>query len=120
MKKLQAVTLTAAAIKKVLADESTSKSSKMKALFDAGFTVKEIAAHMQVRYNFAYNVISNYVNMQAIELEVVAKDNKKEKIIEMHLQQKSNKEISIELKTNYNYVYNTIKSYKLNQTAQAE
>lgn len=120
MKKLQAATLTAAAIKKLLADDSTSKSAKMKALFDAGHTVKEIATHMQVRYNFAYNVISNYVNMNAIDLEIVAKDNKKEKIIEMYLQQKSNKEIAIELKTNYNYVFNTVKNYKLSQIAQAE
>lgn len=120
MKKLQAESITAAQIKKLLADESTSKSSKIKALFDAGLTVKDIAAHLQIRYNFAYNVISNYVNMNDIQLEVVAKDNKKQKIIELHLQQKSNKEISIELKTNYNYVFNTIKAYKLSQDTVAE
>jgi transposase len=118
MKKLQVAVLTAGQIKKVLADESTSKSAKIKALFDAGLETKEIAGHLNIRYNFAYNVISNYVNMNGIELEVVAKDNKKQKIIEMYLQEKSNKEISIELKTNYNYVFNTIKAYKQSQIAQ--
>lgn len=120
MKKLNAVVFTAAQLKKCLADETTSKSAKMKAMFDAGLEIKEIATHMQVRYNFAYNVISNYVNMNKIELEKVSKDNKKEKIIELHLQQKSNKEISIELATNYNYVFNVIKSYKLANESVAE
>jgi transposase-like protein len=90
-----------------------SKSAKMKLLFDGGLEIKEIASIMLVRYNFVYNVISNYVNMNEIELETVLKDNKKEKIIELYLDNKSNKDIAISLKTNYNYVFNVIKNYKL-------
>lgn len=103
-------------IEKALTAES--KSAKIKALFDLGLEVKEIASMLEIRYNFAYNVISNYINTSEQEIKVIKKDNstsKKQLIIEMHKQNKSNKEISIELKTNYNYVFNTIKAYKAEQ-----
>jgi transposase-like protein len=100
-----------AAAQKILTSEG-SKSSKMKALFDAGAGIKDIAAAMQVRYNFVYNVISNYVNMNGIAVEKNKKEGKKDQILEMYLAGKTNKEISIELKTNYNYVFNVIKAYK--------
>lgn len=102
-------------VKKLLADESLSKSAKIKALFESGIEIKEIANMLDIRYNFAYNVISNYVNMNGIQVETSKKENKKDKIIEMYLAGSSNKEISIELKTNYNYVFNTLKQYKLKQ-----
>ena len=92
-----------------------SKSSKMKQLFDLGIEVKEIATIMSVRYNFVYNVISNYTAMNSIETVSTKKVGKKEKIIELHQSGKSNKEISIELKTNYNYVFNVLKQYKAEQ-----
>jgi hypothetical protein len=100
------------AAEKVLADTTTSKSQKMKDLFDLGFEVKTISETMGVRYNFAYNVISNYVNMNKIELVQTEKSGKKEQIISMHQAGKTNKEISIELSTNYNYVFNVLKTYK--------
>lgn len=102
-------------IKKVVENEGLSKSAKMKELFELGLEIKTIAEHLQVRYNFVYNVISNYVNMNGIQVESHKKEGKKDKIIELFLAGKSNKEISIELKTNYNYVYNTVKSYKASQ-----
>jgi hypothetical protein len=100
------------ASEKILADTTTSKSQKMKDLFDLGFEVKTISETMQVRYNFAYNVISNYVNMNKIELVQTEKSGKKEQIIALHKAGKTNKEISIELATNYNYVFNVLKTYK--------
>jgi transposase len=99
----------------VLNDEGLSKSAKIKNMFDLGLEVKEIANLMGIRYNFAYNVISNYCNMNGLEVETTKKENKKDRIIELHLEGKSNKEISIELKTNYNYVFNTLKQYKAAQ-----
>ena len=92
-----------------------SKSSRMKQLFDLGIEVKEIASLMNVRYNFVYNVISNYTAMNGIETESTKKVGKKEQIIELFNAGKSNKEISIELKTNYNYVFNVLKQYKSEQ-----
>lgn len=106
---------TAAQIKKVVENEGLSKSAKMKELFEMGLPIKDIAQHLGVRYNFVYNVISNYVNMNGIEVETTKKANKKDAIIKLHKAGKTNKEISIELKTNYNYVYNTVKAYKASQ-----
>lgn len=114
------VKVTKAMINKVVGDESLSKSAKMKALFDLGMTVKDIAVTLNVRYNFVYNVISNHVNVNGIQVERTVKTGKKEQIIELFQAGKSNKEISIELKTNYNYVYNTIKAFKASQPAQEE
>lgn len=103
---------------KVLADTTTSKSAKMKSLFDLGYDVKTISEIMQTRYNFVYNVVSNYVNMNKIELVVSEKSGKKDQIIELHKAGKTNKEISIELATNYNYVFNVLKSYKASLPAK--
>lgn len=105
------ITVESAAAQKILNAEG-SKSSKMKALFELGVEVKAIAAAMGVRYNFVYNVVSNHCNMNGIQVETQKKEGKKDQIIELYLAGKSNKEISIELKTNYNYVFNTIKHYK--------
>jgi len=100
----------------ILNNETLSKSSKMKQLFELGYSVKEISNMLNVRYNFVYNVISNYVNVNQIEtVKEVNKQSKKDLIIEMFKQGKTRKEISIELKTNYNYVFNVIKEYTSKQ-----
>lgn len=121
MKKVmeQPVEVTEEVILAILNDEKTSKSKKMIAMFDLGLEVKDISEVMTkfegalVRYNFVYNVVSNYCNMNGIKHETSDKENKKDQIIAMWLVGASNKEISIDLKANYNYVFNTIKSYKL-------
>lgn len=116
MKKLNVeVKMSQKKVDQIVQDETLSKSMKMKNLFEMGMEIKEIANLMNVRYNFVYNVISNYVNMNGIETVTNKKEGKKDQIIELFKQGKSNKEISIELKTNYNYVFNTIKQYKNTQ-----
>lgn len=100
------------AIETIKASEA-SKSNKMKELFELGLDIKEIANIMQVRYNFVYNVISNLVITTGLEVENEVKVTKKDIIKELFLQGKSNKEIAIELKTNYNYVYKLVKEIKL-------
>lgn len=105
---------------KIVDNNELSKSQKMKNLFDLGLDIKEISQLMNVRYNFVYNVISNYVNMNGITVIQETKENKKELILKMFQEGKSNKEISIELKTNYNYVFNTIKQYKNSIVDQKE
>lgn len=105
-------------VKAVLASD-ISKSKKMIALFDLGFETKDISDIMTahegklVRYNFVYNVLSNHININGIPVEQQQREGKKDLILAMYLAGKSNKEISIDLKTNYNYVFNTIKQYKL-------
>ena len=96
----------------VIKNESLSKSSKIKTLFEAGLTIKEIASLLDIRYNFAYNVISNYIITNDIEIIKEEKTNKKQIVIDMFNKGMSNKEIAIELKTNYNYVYKIVKEYK--------
>lgn len=116
MKKLDvSKALSKKSVEKIVGSEELSKSQKMKDLFDGGYSVKEISEIMLVRYNFVYNVVSNYVNMNGIETESTKKPGKKEAIVELFKQGKSNKEISIELKTNYNYVFNVLKAYKATQ-----
>jgi DNA-binding NarL/FixJ family response regulator len=96
----------------IISNESLSKSQKMKDLFDLGFEVKEIAARMNVRYNFVYNVVSNYVIVSDLKVENTKVDSKKDKVVELFNLGKSNKEIAIELKTNYNYIYKITKELK--------
>jgi transposase len=113
------VKVTRAMINKVVAGEG-SKSGKMKELFDLGLEVKEIAKVMDVRYNFVYNVVSNYAAMNGLETATTKKAGKKEAIIELYKQGKTNKEISIELKTNYNYVFNVLKQVKQDAKGEAK
>ena len=98
-------------INEVLAQE-ISKSKKMILLYNGGMEIKDVAVLMGVRYNFVYNVVSNYCRMNDIEMRTVAKENKKEKIIELIESGKSNVEISSELKCCYNYVFGVRKVYE--------
>lgn len=98
-------------IKKAIAGilkSEVSKSAKMKALFNLGLEVKQIAELMQVRYNFVYNVVSNMVRINDIEVEQVKKDSKRDDIVRLLKEGKSNIEISKELKCNYNYVWKVV------------
>ena len=98
-------------IKKILSGD-TSKSKKMVELYNGGLEIKQIAELLGVRYNFVYNVVSNYCRMNEVELRT-NKDNsnsKKVQIEKLFREGKSNTEIAAELKTNYNYVYKITKS----------
>ena len=103
--------MSAKAVEKIVKDEALSKSAKVKALFDGGLEVKEIATALGIRYNFAYNVISNYIIVNEIEVETQRKASKKDAVWAMLDEGKTAKEIAIELKTNYNYVYKLRKEW---------
>ena len=98
-------------IQKII-NNATSKSKAMVALYNSGLEIKQIANIMQVRYNFVYNVISNYCRMNDIELRTNKNNtnSKKVQIEELFKAGKSNVEIAKELKTNYNYVYKITKN----------
>ena len=99
---------------KVLNNETLSKSQKMIQLYDAGMEIKNIAELMGVRYNFVYNVVSNHTRKNGLELRTNKNDNTiKSQIIDLHKAGKTKVEIARELKTNYNYVFNTVKQYEL-------
>ena len=98
-------------INKLLNDTTLSKSKKFITLYNEGLEIKEIASLFNVKYNFVYNVVSNYCRMNEIELRTnqVNGSSKKVMIEELFKQGKSNTEIAKELKTNYNYVYKITK-----------
>lgn len=98
-------------INKLINDATLSKSKKFIALYNGGLEIKEIASLFNVRYNFVYNVISNYCRMNEVELRTNQVDGSSKKVLieELFKQGKSNTEIAKELKTNYNYVYKITK-----------
>ena len=93
-------------------NNAASKSKAMIELYNEGLEIKEIATAMDVRYNFVYNVISNFCRMNDVELRTnkTSSSSKKVMIEELFKQGKSNTEIAKELKTNYNYVYKITKA----------
>ena len=97
-------------IQKII-NNGTSKSKTMVELYNQGLEIKEISKIMDVRYNFVYNVVSNYCRMNDIELRTnKGNENSKKVMIEKLFKEgKSNTEISKELRTNYNYVYKITK-----------
>jgi predicted transcriptional regulator len=101
--------LTENEVKTILASD-ISKSAKIKELFMKGLDVKTIANHMNTRYNFVYNVVSNMVRVNDLESEVIKEDkaNKRDEIIKLANENKTNVEISKALKVNYNYVWKVV------------
>ena len=98
-----------------------SKSKKMIELYLLGLEIKEVSQVMNVRYNFSYNVISNYCRMNDIDLRVREKgESKKDKIIELIEDGKTNNEISKELKCNYNYVWKIRKEYETEENKKVK
>ena len=93
-------------VKKIV-NSDLSKSKKIQELFLGGYDVKSISELLEIRYNFAYNVISNYSRVNDLEemIERTKKDSKKNEIIEMLNLGKTKIEISKELKMNYNYIW---------------
>lgn len=107
MKKVttNAATINHEVIDKILEDQTTSKSAKIKALFDLGLECKDIATSLGIRYNFAYNIISNYARINGIEIQSTQRGAKTAIIRQMALDGKTIAEISKETKTNYSQVW---------------
>ena len=97
-------------IQKII-NNATSKSKAMVELYNSGLEIKQIANIMQVRYNFVYNVISNYCRINDIELRTNKNNENSKKVMieKLFKAGKSNTEIAKELRTNYNYVYKITK-----------
>ena len=93
-------------------NNAASKSKAMIELYNEGLEIKQIAEVMNVRYNFVYNVISNFCRMNEVELRTnqASESSKKVLIEQLFKEGKSNTEIAKELKTNYNYVYKITKA----------
>ena len=119
MKMLQTNNVSKEEIDSIINKES-SKSSRMKELFLLGIDIKQISILMNTRYQFVYNVCSNFVNIESLEIVQEEKHSKKSEVIALFLNNHSNIEISKLLKTNYNYVYKILKEYKLLQENESK
>ena len=104
----------------IMNNEGLSKSGKMKELFRLGLEIKEIATMLGVRYNFVYNVVSNMVIVEGIEVEQNKQSSKKDAVWALLDEGKTAKEIAVELKTNYNYVYKLRKEWMAKVEAEAK
>jgi transposase-like protein len=112
--------ITADQINVVVASDE-SKSKRIVRLYEMGLDVRTIADAMGIRYNFAYNVLSNYTRVNDMMMPTnQTGPSKKDQIIEMIQAGKSNTDISKELKTNYNYVYQIAKAYLSTHTVAAQ
>mgnify|MGYP002516512362 CR=1 FL=1 len=104
--------LTKKEINAIVTNETVSKSKRFIELYTNGLEIKEIASLFNVRYNFVYNVISNFTRVNDLELRTKQRngESKKDKIVELFNLGKSNVEICKELKCNYQYVYKVTKA----------
>jgi len=93
-------------------NHATSKSQRIIELYEAGMQVKAIATAMDIRYNFAYNVLSNYTRVHDMMMPTNQNGpTKKQQVIDLVKTGMTNTEISKALATNYNYVYKIAKEY---------
>lgn len=104
--------LSSSEVRKIV-ENGKNKSSIMVELYDKGMNLGEIAKAVNVRYQFVYNVISDYCRRNGLEKRGSNKEevSKKDIIIGLVKEGKSNSEISKELRCNYNYVYKVSTEY---------
>ena len=107
-------------VKKIVSDDSKSKSGKVRELFMGGLDVKEISELLGIRYNFSYNVVSNLVMVDKLEVVKEEKNNVKENVIKLLEDGKKKIEISKELGVLYNYVFKIEKEWKLLKERKVE
>lgn len=101
-------------INSILNDTTKSKSKRMIELYNNGVEITQISELFAVRYNFVYNVVSNFCRMNDVELRTNrdSSDSKKAKIIAMLQEGKTKTEIAKELQVYYNYVFKVEKEMK--------
>lgn len=96
----------------VIDNQELSKSAKVRALFDGGWEIKDIAAALNIRYNFAFNVLQNHIIMNDIVVEKSERNSKKDEIVALLKEGKSLADVSRATKTNYNYIWKISKELK--------
>lgn len=111
--------ITKSQITSIVSDESTSKSFKMRELFNGGLDVKEISNLLHVRYNFVYNIISRHCLEQRISESQIEKHSNKGSELKSTIENLIGEnpdikvsEVSKQLGKNYNYVWKIMKEIK--------
>lgn len=99
-------------IEVILNDESLNKSEKMRRLYELGLDLTTIANYMHVRYNFVYNVVTDYLRVRSAQVMTGDYVTKKQQIIGLFEEGESMPHISQKLHTDYNYVRRVVKEHK--------
>lgn len=89
-----------------------SKGAAIREMFAGGWSVKEISAFTQIRYNHVYNVCKNEVLVHGLEVEASERESgntKKARILALLAEGKSITEVSKELQCLYNQVWQVAK-----------
>lgn len=102
----------------VIDNQELSKSAKVRALFDGGWEIKDIATALNIRYNFAFNVLQNHIIMNDIVVEKSERNSKKDEIVGLLKSGMSLADVSRATKTNYNYIWKISKELKAESTVE--
>lgn len=106
-------------IKALVENTQVSKSAKVRQLFDSGMDIKSISQLLQIRYNFAYNVLQNHVIQNGIAVEKSVRVSKRDDIVKLLKTGMSLADVSRKTKTNYNYIWKINKERKIEEKAKA-
>ena len=97
----------------LIVESENSKSAKMKALYEGGMEIGDIASTLGVSYAFVYNVIQKHVRKTGGKVRISRKRKSiKKKVIALMDQGMTTKEIAKEIGTSYNYVYKIRSDYE--------
>lgn len=96
----------------ILNDVNMNKSEKMRQLYELGYDLTAIANTLGVRYNFVYNVITDYLRTRTAQVMAGDYVTKKQQIIGLFEEGETMPEISKKLHTDYNYVRRVVKEHK--------
>lgn len=95
---------------KQMQEGTISKGACIRNLFLGGLDVKEIVTATGIKYNHVYNVVSNHVVMNGLDVVKTGRSGgKKDKVIELLKSGKTLKEAAAETQSLYNYVWKIAK-----------
>ena len=90
---------------KTLADTTLNKSQKIRTLFLAGYSVKEIHEDLNIIYNHSYNIVSDLVRCEGLEVVKSVRGGKSKEIKRLLTEGRTPVEVATELKCKVGYVY---------------
>lgn len=97
-------------VKAIVKAEDTTKSAKMRQLYDLGLDLAEIAELLQVRYQFVWNVIDDHTDGQIRQSK--PKSTKSAEFRKLFDEGKTCAEIAKITNSNNNFVNSVIKRHK--------
>ena len=93
-------------------DNSTSKSTQIRSLYNEGLTVAQIAKELNCNYSFVYGVVKKECDKTGNPMTHSSKGGKSTMIRNMWDKGMTIGEISKELNSNYSYVWTVVEKYR--------